>query len=72
MKKNNIKTIIGIVLIILSVVAIIGSMMWSFIFNLMNPDMTKLRLFIENPYPTIIAIIFLIGFVIGDVLMGDN
>lgn len=72
MKKNNIKTIIGIVLIMLSVAAIIGSMMWSFIFNLMNPDMTKLRLFIENPYPTIIAIIFLIGFVIGDVLMGDN
>lgn len=71
MKKNNVKTIIGMVLIILSVVAIIGSMIWSLIFNIMNPDMTELRLFIENPYPTIIVIISLIEFTIGKVLTGD-
>ena len=70
MKKNNVKTIISMVLIILSVVAIIGSLIWSLTFNIMNPDMTELILFIENPYPAIIVIIPLIEFTIGKALTG--
>ena len=57
MKKNNIKTIICITLVIIACVALVVSAIWAIVFNLMNPDMTELRLFIENPYPTIIAII---------------
>lgn len=57
MKNNKIKTIIGMALIIISFIAIIVSAIWAIVFNLMNPDMTELRLFIENPYPTIIAIV---------------
>ena len=57
MKKNNIKTIMGLTLIIIAFIAIIASAIWALVFHLMNPDMTELRLFIENPYPTIITIV---------------
>lgn len=55
--KNNIKAIIGMVLIIIAFVAIIASAIWAVVFHLMNPNMTELRLFLENPYPTIICIV---------------
>lgn len=72
MNKNNIKTIIGIALVIIAVIAIIGALIWSLVFNMMNPDMTELRLFIENPYPTIIVIVSLIIFVIGKRIVDDD
>lgn len=72
MKNNKIKTIIGMVLIIIAIIAAVGSAIWSWVFNLMNPDMTELRLFIENPYPTIIAIVSTIGLMIGRVLMKES
>jgi hypothetical protein len=66
------KIFIGIVLIIIAIVALITSVIWHWVFNLMNPDMTELRLLIENPYPTIIAIASTIGLMIGRVLMEEN
>lgn len=70
MKKNNIKTIIGMALIVIAFIAIIASAIWTIVFNLMNPDMTELRLFIENPYPTIIAIISVAALMVGKFYLG--
>lgn len=72
MKNNNIKAIIGSALIIISVIAVIASLIWSLVFNLMNPDMTKLRLFIENPYPTYIMVASIVAFLIAAKLTEEN
>ena len=68
--KNNIKAIIGITLIIVAFIALITAAIWAIVFNLMNPDMTELRLFIENPYPTIIALVSVAGLMVGKFLLG--
>lgn len=68
--KNNIKTIIGMVLIIIAFVAIIASAIWALVFHLINPDMTELRLFIENPYPTIICIVSMALLMVGKFWLG--
>lgn len=70
MTKNNIKTIIGLALIIIAIIAVVVSVIWYWTFYLMNPDMTGLRLFIENPYPTIIAIASMVGLLVGRSLIG--
>jgi len=63
--KNNIKTIIGMALIIIAIVAVAAAGIWAIVFNLMNPDMTELRLFIENPYPTYIEVASIVGLWVG-------
>ena len=68
--KNNIKTIIGLTLIITAFIAILVAAIWAVVFQLMNPDMTELRLFIENPYPTIIALVSVAGLMVGKFLLG--
>ena len=68
--KHNIKTIIGTVLIIVAFIAIVASAIWALVFHLMNPDMTELRLFLENPYPTIICIISVAGLMVGKFWLG--
>lgn len=68
--KNNIKTIIGLTLIITAFIAILVAAIWAVVFQLMNPDMTELRLFIENPYPTIIALISIGVLMVGKFLLG--
>lgn len=70
--KNNIKTIIGMTLIIIAIVAVVVSVIWSWVFNLMNPDMTELRLFIENPYPTYIEVASIVGLLVGRKLIEEN
>lgn len=68
--KDNIKAVIGITLIIIPFIALVAAAIWAIVFNLMNPDMTELRLFIENPYPTIIAFASAAIFLIGKLLLG--
>jgi hypothetical protein len=68
--KDNIRTIIGLALVIISFVALIAAAIWAIVFNLMNPDMTELRLFIENPYPTIIAFVSIVTLMVGKLLLG--
>ena len=70
MKNNNIKALIGAALIILAFAAIIISAIWALVFHFMNPDMTELRLFLENPYPTIICIVSVAGLMVGKFLLG--
>ena len=72
MKKNSTGKLIGAALVIISIIAVLTSVTWALIFKLMNPDMTELRLFIENPYPTIVTSISLIVFMFGKALMGDD
>ena len=68
--KNNIREIIGIVLIAISFIAIVAAAIWAIVFNLMNPDMTELRLFIENPYPTIIILVSAATLMVCKFLLG--
>ena len=63
--KNKITTTVGMILILGAFIALIIAAIWSTIFRFQNPDMTDLRLVIENPTPTIIAIVSLIGFGVG-------
>ena len=67
--KNNIKTIIGLTLIITAFIAILVAAIWAVVFNLMNPDMTELRQFIENPYPTIIDLVSVAALMVGTFLL---
>ena len=72
MKNNNIKTIVCVALIIIAFIAIVVSAIWALVFQFMNPDMTELRLFLENPYPTIICIVSVAGLMVGKFLLGVN
>ena len=68
--NKNIKTIIGVALIIISSIACVASAIWALVFNFMNPDMTELRLFLENPYPTIIIVVSAAGLMVGKFWLG--
>lgn len=68
--KNKIREIIGATLIIISFIALVASAIWAIVFKFMNPDMTELRLFIENPYPTIIVIVSAATLMVGKFLLG--
>lgn len=68
MKNNDTKILIGEILGIASLIAIIVAVILSWKFQFMHPDMTEFRLFIENPYPTIVGIVALIGFYISKML----
>lgn len=68
--KNKIKTTIGMILNLIAFIALVVAAIWSIVFQFQNPDMTELRLFIENPGPTIMAIVSLIGFGVGKALIG--
>ena len=68
--KNKIKTTIGMILILIAFIALIVAAIWATVFKFHNPDMTDLRLCIEHPGPTIIAIVSLIGFGVGEALIG--
>lgn len=70
MNTNNIKTLIGMILIIIAFIALIVAAIWATVFHFQNPDMTELRLAIENPYPTVIATISLIMAWVGKKLLG--
>lgn len=70
MKKNNTKKLIGAAIIIIAFAAVIISAIWALVFHFMNPDMTELRLFLENPYPTIICIVSVAGLMVGKFLLG--
>lgn len=68
--KNKIKTTIGMILNLIAFIALVVAAIWATVFQFQNPDMTELRLFIENPGPTIMAIVSLIGFGVGKALIG--
>jgi hypothetical protein len=70
MKKNNIKTIIAVAITIISFITMVASAIWAIVFNFMHPDMTELRLFLENPYPTIICIVSVAGLMVGKFWLG--
>lgn len=68
--KNKIKTIISAALIIIAFIACVASAIWALVFKFMNPDMTEMRLLIENPYPTIICIVSIVALMVGKFFLG--
>ena len=68
---KNVKNIFGKVLIVAAFCMMIGSVIASVIFQFQNPDMTDIRCLIENPGPSIVAVLSFIFFGIGKMLM-DN
>ena len=58
--KNDVVDIICIIIIIISAVTIAFSIVNSMIFMFKNPDMTSMRLLIENPKPVIIGVVAVI------------
>lgn len=71
-KKHNLTAIIGCILIVLAIIAIIGSAVASVIFYFQNPDMTELRRFIEYPAPSIIALIAIVVVYVGKYLVSRS
>ena len=67
----KIKTVIGVLLIIAALIGMCVSCICSVVFNIQNPDMTELRLLIENPGPTIAAIICCVLFFVGRCILDD-
>ena len=71
-KKSNLTAIIGCILIIVAIIAIIGSAVAAVIFYFQNPDMTELRRFIEYPAPSIIALIAIVVVYVGKYLISRS
>lgn len=71
-KKPNLTAIIGCILIVLAIIAIIGSAVAAVIFYFQNPDMTELRRFIEYPAPSIIALIAIVVAYVGKYLISRS
>lgn len=71
-KKHNLTAIIGCILIVLAIIAIIGSAVAAAIFYFQNPDMTELRRFIEYPEPSIIALIAIVVAYVGKYLISRS
>lgn len=71
MKKSKTKTIIGLVLMIISIIGMVACAVCATVFYFQNPDMTELRRFIEFPWPTIGAVVCLAVFGIGKYAIKD-
>ena len=71
MKKSKTKTIIGLVLMIISTIGMVACAVCATVFYFQNPDMTELRRFIEFPWPTIGAAVCLAVLGIGKYAIKD-
>ena len=71
MKKSKTKTIIGLVLMIISTIGMVVCAVCATVFYFQNPDMTELRRFIEFPWPIIGAAVCLAVFGIGKYAIKD-
>lgn len=71
-KKPNLTAIIGCILVILAIIACIGALIALVIFQIQHPDMTKLRIFIEYPTPTIIVLIATVVLYVGRYLISRS
>ena len=71
MKKSKTKTIIGLVLMIISTIGMVACAVCATVFYFQNPDMTELRRFIEFPQPAIGVVICLAVFGIGKYIIKD-
>ena len=71
MKKSNIKTIVRLAFIVMSLLGMIACAIGKIFFYFQNPDMTELRRFIEFPWPTIGVVACLTMFGIGLFVIKD-
>ena len=70
-KKSKTKTIIGLVLMIISTIGMVACAVCATVFYFQNPDMTELRRLIEFPQPAIGVVICLAVFGIGKYIIKD-
>ncbi len=70
--KTKMKYTISVIAIALGFLAQIVGIIWSAIFYFQNPDMTELRQFIENPIPSIIAIVGILIVGLGRSVLQKN
>lgn len=70
-KKSKIKTIIRLVLMIISIIGMVACAVCDTVFYFQNPDMTELRRLIEFPLPTICATVCLAVFGVGKYAIKD-
>ena len=61
----KIKETIAIILIATALIGAVVASIWSIVFNIQHPDMTHMRLMMENPGPIITVFICLIMYLVG-------
>ena len=61
----KIKETIAMLLVGSSLIGAVVASIWSIVFNIQHPDMTQMRLMIENPGPTITVFICLVMYLVG-------
>ena len=70
-KKSKTRTIIGLVLMSISLIGMLACAVSATIFRIQNPDMTELRRLIEFPWPTIGATICFVMYGAGKYVIKD-
>ena len=71
MKKRNIKSLVGLILLLGSIIGILACVIASIVFSFKNIDMTSMRRLIEYPQPTIWVIICWIVGNVGKSMLKD-
>ena len=61
----KIKETIAMILIATALIGAVVASIWSIVFNIQHPDMTQMRLMMENPGPIITIFICLTMYIIG-------
>lgn len=61
----KIKEAIAIILVVTALIGALVASVWSIVFNIQHPDMTHMRLMIENPGPIITVFICLAMYLVG-------
>ena len=61
----KIKEAVAVILIVTALIGAVVASIWSIVFNIQHPDMTQMRLMIENPGPIITALICLAMYRVG-------
>lgn len=68
----KIKEAIAVILVVTALIGAVVASIWSTVFNIQHPDMTHMRLMIENPGPIITVFICLIMYRIGTNLLSHR
>lgn len=71
-KKSKIKTIIRLMLMVVSLIGMLACAVSATVFHIQNPDMTELRRLIEFPWPTIGIVACLVVYGIGKYVIKDR
>lgn len=68
----KIKETIALLLVGTALIGAVVACIWSTVFNIQHPDMTQMRLMIENPGPIITVFICLIMYLVGTHMLSNR